>query len=82
MIHSEHVRIKDSAVVLSNIGEILYLQGKYEEANDFHQQALTIRNKYYSSSHAHIANSLTSIGLIHDQRTKYDEALSFLQRWH
>ena len=70
MMKTEPVRIKDSAIVLSDIGEILYLQGKYEEAYEFHQRALTIRKKYYSSNHAHIATSLENIGLIHYRTTK------------
>ena len=79
MMHSEPIRIKDSAVVLSNIGEILHLQGKYEEAHDFHQQALTIQKRYYSSDHMHIAASLENIGLFHYQREKYEEALILIQ---
>ncbi len=75
MMQHEPIRIKDSAIVLSDIGEILYVQGKYEECLDFHQRALTIRKQYYSSNHPHIATSLRNIGLVQFQRQKDDEAL-------
>jgi tetratricopeptide (TPR) repeat protein len=80
MMHTEPVRIKDSAVVLSNIGEILYLQGKYEEAFDCHQRVLIILKKYYSSNHIHIATSLVNIGRILQIRLKDDEAFVFFQQ--
>ncbi|CAF5158194.1 unnamed protein product, partial [Rotaria sp. Silwood1] len=68
IIEDELNSIKYSTFVLSDIGEILYLQGKYEEAYDFHQRALTIRKKYYSSDHVSIALCLENIGLIQHQR--------------
>ncbi|UJR38727.1 hypothetical protein I4U23_031392 [Adineta vaga] len=37
---------KDSSVILSDIGNLLYLQGKYEDAYDYHQRALRIRQKF------------------------------------
>jgi Tfp pilus assembly protein PilF len=80
MMQNEPARIKDSAIVLSDIGEILYLQGKYKEASDFHQSALTFQKKYYTSSHAHIATSLGNIGLIHYRKQKNDEALIFYRQ--
>ncbi|CAF4450826.1 unnamed protein product, partial [Adineta steineri] len=42
MMKNEPARIKDSAVILSDIGEILYLQGQIEESFNFHQKALAI----------------------------------------
>ena len=45
MMNVEFVRIKDTAYVLSDIGELLHLEGKYEGAYDFHQQALTIQKE-------------------------------------
>jgi tetratricopeptide (TPR) repeat protein len=40
---------------------------------------LTIRKKYYSSNHAHIATSLANIDLVHHRQGKYDEALVLLR---
>ncbi|CAF1428936.1 unnamed protein product [Adineta steineri] len=80
MMKNEPVRIKDSAVILSDIGKILYLQGQTEESYEFHQKALAIYMKYYSHSHPHIAISLYNIGLIFRMRQKQDEALVFFQQ--
>ncbi|CAF1552033.1 unnamed protein product, partial [Adineta steineri] len=79
-IKSNKINLQDSAVVLSAIGKVLYSQGKYEEAYDFYQQALTIQKQFYLSDHAHIANSLDDIGLVFGRRLQYDQALDFLQQ--
>ncbi|CAF4451197.1 unnamed protein product, partial [Adineta steineri] len=66
---------KNCAIILCDIGEILHLQGKYEEAYEYHEKALTIRKKYYPSfDHPHIATSLENIGLIYYQQLKYKES--------
>ncbi|CAF1461368.1 unnamed protein product, partial [Rotaria sordida] len=80
MIDPKQRRIKDSALVLSDIGETLCEQGKFEEAMNYHQQALTIRKEYYSSHHMHIATSLRNIGDIFFIQNKNDEALSYFQQ--
>ncbi|CAF1328622.1 unnamed protein product [Adineta steineri] len=80
MMKNEPVRIKDSAVILSDIGKILYLQGQIEESFNFHEKALAIHMKYYSPYHPHIAISLYNIGLIFRIRQKEDEALVFFQQ--
>ncbi|CAF1428918.1 unnamed protein product [Adineta steineri] len=80
MMKNEPARIIDSAVILSAIGEILYLQGQMEESFNFHQKALAIRMRYYSPCHPHIAISLYNIGLIFRIRQKQDEALVFFQQ--
>ncbi|CAF1094572.1 unnamed protein product [Adineta steineri] len=80
MMKNEPVRIKDSAVILSDIGKILYLQRQIEESFNFHQKALAIHMKYYSPYHPHIAISLYNIGLIFRIRQKEDEALVFFQQ--
>ena len=75
MIKTEPARIKDSSIVLSDIGELLYLEGNTEEAYEFHQKALILRKNYYSSYHTYIATSLNNIGVIYLQRQKHEEAL-------
>ncbi|CAF1250880.1 unnamed protein product [Adineta steineri] len=79
-IKSNKINLQDSSVVLSAIGKVLYSQGKYEEAYDFYQQALTIQKQFYPSDHAHIANSLDDIGLVFGRRLQYHQALDFLQQ--
>ena len=69
-------RIKDSSHVLTENGEILQLQRKFEEAQDFHQRALTIRKEYCSSDHA---NSLRHLGTILHIQEKFKEAYECFQ---
>ncbi len=70
---SEPVRIKDSVMILSNIGEILYLKGKYEESFNIVQRVLTIRKKLYPSGHIDIAiaNTLYNIGKLKYEQGKF-----------
>ena len=63
MMQAESARMKDSAYVLNNIGNILSDQGKYAEALDYHQRSLQMREKYYPSGHVDIAASLNNIGV-------------------
>ncbi|CAF4063561.1 unnamed protein product [Rotaria sordida] len=79
MMNPKQMYIKESAQVLSNIGELLYGEGKFEEAMNFHERALQIRKEYYSSDHPHIANSLRNIGDIFYKQDKYDEAFIYFQ---
>ncbi|CAF4285743.1 unnamed protein product, partial [Adineta steineri] len=71
---------QDSAVVLSSIGNVLYSQDKYEEAYDFYQQALEIREEYYEHFHVDIAISLDNISDILIDQKKYDQALEYQKR--
>ncbi|UJR17257.1 hypothetical protein I4U23_004152 [Adineta vaga] len=80
LMQTEPNRIKDSAIVLSTIGELLYRDGKYEEAYDYHQRALEIRKTYYSENHISIATSLENIGLIHEERRMTDKAILLFQQ--
>ncbi|CAF3036107.1 unnamed protein product [Rotaria sp. Silwood2] len=79
MMNPNQICIKESAQILSDIGELLYIEGKFEEAINFHEQALQIRRKYYSSDHPHIANSLRNIGDIFHKKDRYDEAFVYFQ---
>lgn len=80
MMIAEPPRVKDSAWVLNNIGNLLRDQKKYDAAFNFHQQALEIRKEYCPADHVDTATSLQNIGnVLRDQR-KWDEALSFYQQ--
>ncbi|CAF4052609.1 unnamed protein product [Rotaria sordida] len=64
---------------MNNIGTILCKQEKYDEALDYHQQALELQEKY-ASCHSDITKRLNYIGNILFEKEKYDEALKFYQR--
>ncbi|CAF4735006.1 unnamed protein product, partial [Rotaria sp. Silwood2] len=55
MMNNKPPRINDSAHVLNNIACILPNQGKYDEALEYHQRALEIREKIDPSDHIDIA---------------------------
>jgi tetratricopeptide (TPR) repeat protein len=80
MMHENPPRIKDSAYVLNNIGNILEIQAKYDQSRQFYQRALKIRETYCPIDHPDIAISLKSIGSLLYKRQKYNEALDFFQR--
>ncbi|CAF4068061.1 unnamed protein product [Adineta steineri] len=77
---TNQIRLQDSAVVRSAIGKVFYSQEKYEEAYDFYQQALEIREKYYEHFHVDIAISLDNISEILIDQRKYDQALEYQKR--
>ncbi|CAF4009427.1 unnamed protein product [Adineta steineri] len=79
-IKSIKINLQDSTVVLSVIGKVLYSQGKYDQALDFLQQTLEIREEYYEHFHVDIAISVDNISdLLIDQK-KYDQALEYQTR--
>jgi tetratricopeptide (TPR) repeat protein len=80
MMKTEPTRLKDSADVLFNIGEILNQEGKYEEACELHHRVLTIRKNYYSSNDVHIAASLEKISFHYFMKLINDEALLLAQQ--
>ncbi|CAF1240792.1 unnamed protein product [Didymodactylos carnosus] len=68
------------ALDLSQIGHILWTLTQYEQALDYHQRALAIREKCDPSSHFDIALDLLTIGIILYAQKKYNEALDFHQQ--
>jgi len=62
------------------MGLIYHSQRKYDEALNYHQQALRILEKYYSSEHVLIADSIDNIANILSDQSKYEEAVDFYQR--
>ncbi|CAF4859024.1 unnamed protein product [Rotaria sp. Silwood1] len=93
MIKVNPPRTKDSAYVLNNIGSILHDQDiarslnnigniltdqeNFDQALDFHRQALEIRKNYYGDDHIDIAQSLNNIGTILRSHGEYAQALEY-----
>ena len=65
---------KDQAKFYAKTGDTKYIQGKYQEALEKHEQALTLRQKSLEPNHPDIAGSLNSIGNYLASQGKYQEA--------
>ncbi|CAF4532982.1 unnamed protein product [Rotaria sp. Silwood1] len=66
MTNSKPTRIKDSADILFNIGEITYLEGNYEEAQDYCERALAIHKE----------------GKYDEALKTYEQAMTILQKYY
>ncbi|GAB4203940.1 MAG: hypothetical protein Fur006_58650 [Coleofasciculaceae cyanobacterium] len=67
---------KGEGATLQNLGVIYNELGQYEQALDFYQKALVIRQEI--GDKAGEGNTLNNIGLVYNQRGENDEALEFL----
>ena len=73
-------RIKHSSQIINNIVGILYRQGRYGGALEFHQRPLRIRQDFYPSEHVDIAARLNNIGHTLVYLETYMEALDYCQQ--
>lgn len=80
MMRAEPARVRDSAHVLNNIGDLLGRQNKCDEALRYCQRSLGILEKYYPYGHMVMAHPLNNIGNILSAQNRYDEAIEYHQR--
>ncbi|CAF1158921.1 unnamed protein product [Adineta ricciae] len=73
-------RVKDSAMVLHSISNILRLEGKLDESYECHEKALEIRSKFYSSDHTPITDSLNNLNSFLVNQDKYGNISSNEER--
>jgi Flp pilus assembly protein TadD len=59
---------------LNNLGWLLLLQGKYDEAEPLHRRALAIREKVLGPEHPEVAASLNNVARDLSARGEYGEA--------
>jgi tetratricopeptide (TPR) repeat protein len=59
---------------------VLRNQGKYDEARQFHERALAVREKVYGEEHPSTANSLNNLGITLHEQGKHDEARRYYER--
>lgn len=65
---------------VSNLtGLILYLDGKFDEAIPFVEEAIAFKKKVYPSVHPLIAALYANIGVMYKNLLQYDRALEYLQ---
>ncbi len=58
---------------LNNLGLVLEHQGKYEEAEQRHRQALKLYEKVLGREHHYTLDSLKNLGDVLDSQCKYEE---------
>jgi Tfp pilus assembly protein PilF len=61
----------------NSLGDALYYQGKYPEASDSYNEALTIYEKVLGTEQPSIAATYNNIALVYDSQGKYEEALKW-----
>ena len=77
---SEHILDSDTAVYYDNIGTIYGKQGNYQQALEWHQKALAIKEKIWGVESPDTAVSYNNIGLIYDAQGCYQQALACYQK--
>ncbi|UJR32383.1 hypothetical protein I4U23_019845 [Adineta vaga] len=71
---------QDLSNVLSSIGNLVYRQKKYEEALNFFNQALKIREEHYRPEDKDLIRNLDDIALMLSKLKRNQEALVYYQR--
>ena len=59
---------------MNNLAEVLDSQGKYEEAEEMHQQALELREKVLGHEHPATLTSMNNLAGCSSSQGKYEEA--------
>jgi tetratricopeptide (TPR) repeat protein len=62
------------AATLALIASIYHRQGRYEEAEGKHRQALLLRTQTFGPEHLHVASSLNNLANVLSDQGKYEEA--------
>ncbi|CAF3134546.1 unnamed protein product [Rotaria sp. Silwood2] len=68
------------ATCYNNLGVLKNSQGKYNDAVEFYQKALHIREKTFSPNHPGLAASYNNIGAVYHNMGEYSKALSSYER--
>lgn len=75
-----NVAFPDAADLLMNVGQYLVKSAQYEQAEDFYQRALTIREKTLGTEHPSTATTLLQIAQLYREQGKYEQAEDFNRR--
>jgi tetratricopeptide (TPR) repeat protein len=70
----------EKATYYNNLGYIKDDQGDYENAIEYHEKALEIRQKTLPPNHPDLAQSYNNIGGVYDNMGEYSKALSFYEK--
>ena len=75
-LHAQHPQLAGS---LFNIGCVLHVKGRHQNASDCFQKALTIINNSYPEHHVQ-AIIINGIGLLHRDKKEYKTALEYFNQ--
>ena len=70
----------EMAFTYNNIGLVLDDEGKHEEALNYYQKALAIREKVLGTEHPNTATTYHNIGFSYYKMKKYDTALEYMNK--
>jgi tetratricopeptide (TPR) repeat protein len=70
----------EKAHVFHQLGWIKDNQGKYEEAVEFYEKSIKIKQKTLPPNHPDLAISYNSIGSVYDNMGEYSKALSYCEK--
>ena len=73
----EHSNVATS---YNNIGSALYAQGKYDEALDYYQKALTIRIEVFGERHSNVIDVYKSIAIVLKNLGDHKQALEYQRK--
>ncbi len=79
-LDSEQLSQLKVATTAHDQARTLFKNGQYLKALPLAQQVLALRESVLGSTHVEVATALTTLGLIHHQRTELTEAESLLKR--
>jgi tetratricopeptide (TPR) repeat protein len=82
-LRQQHVAGEDDVVVAqlyNNMGNNLLQMGRYDEALDYHQRGLAIRERLHGQEHPNVATSLSNMSLTLMSQGKAAEALPLAER--
>ena len=68
------------ASYLSSLGHVAKSQGEYDDARDYHERALAIRQTASGPEHPTVASSFNSLGLVAQSQGAYDDARDYHER--
>ena len=71
MLGKEH---PDTLTSMSNLAGVLQSQGKYDEAEMMHRQALALRETVLGKKHPDTLTSMNNLARMLESQGKYDEA--------
>ncbi|CAB4013397.1 Nephrocystin-3 [Paramuricea clavata] len=64
----------------NDLGESYTKMGKFDQAKDYYQRALEIREKLLGPHHVNVADSYNNIGTVYDEKGDLDQAKDYYQR--
>ncbi|XP_046849334.1 uncharacterized protein LOC124442869 isoform X2 [Xenia sp. Carnegie-2017] len=70
----------DVAYSYNKLGELLWKNGEYENAKDFHERAMEIQAKQIGPDHVNIASTYNNLGLVYYNMGEYEKAKNFYER--